>query len=1220
MYFNWRNWFNPILRPFQGRTRTSPRVARKRSKLLARPGLERLEDRLAPAIGTLEFVSATSSFVEGDILQIAIRLTTDAPLDNDVSVDIDPGTGSAINGTDFNMFSGAALTFLTTDPPTIVSGVGFVYDQLLNLGTKDDLRVESNETIEFLLANLNFSAPDSISLGTQTTTVTLTDNDSATVAINSAVVYVLTEGATSEFVPVTLTLNTSGDVGTAGLDVTVKANLPVTADFTAIDATFSPGDFTSVSANITVTAIDDRRVERTSEAIDDQLLSVTDNGGLGANVTVAGTSQPVDIVVNDNDSASVSIANGTNSVTEGSATSTAPVTLTLSTTGTGTEGLDVTVKANLTGNADYSGNEALFSPGDFSSSSASIEVIAIDDRRLEEAESFADQFATVTDSGGANVAVSASSGTRTIDVADNETATIAFEADKSSSEGTPSPSVLVNLTIVASGNGTTGLDTTVSIDVGNSGAGTATPGGVDFTFSPQTVTFTPGNFTGSGIGASLTLINDQLVESNETIDLAFTSGPSTDLGGRITVTDSDHTLTIADNDSAMVSVSDGTTSVAEGSGSANVTATLTLFTSGTGPQQLASDIVVNLAGNADYTSTGVTFSAGALSGNTLDIVVSAVDDQRVERTTETFFDQSLLGVSSVNGATAGSPNIAVADNDSATVYTPGITAAVAEGGPDNAVQLVLTLQTSGAGTPGLDVTVSIDLPGNADYSTTAATFSPGDFSSKGALIFFLAVNDQRLEGTESFAGQLLSVTDDGGADVSVDPSAGATTIEVTDNESATILFEEAVNALDENTVAETRTVILNLAADGFGTIGLDQAITVRVSVDGASTAINGTAVGSDFTFTDPTDLLFAAADGSTFAQNVSIAFFEDFTAEGNEAAILGLSILNDGTNGQASIPNLALKSNTTTIVDDDTAADRRFDLPVAGTYTLTTSGASYQLFQGAALIASEPAGAFHILINGTAGPDEIIVEVRSTSLYNLTLDGQGDENFLRIRDLTGGAALVDSPTSATSGTIQVSYNGGSTSTIAYQNLYAPVLIATASPLPAWTINHPGYSQTVLTTGGKGAKTFTLTGGALPPGLILSPTGVISGKPTLAGTFTFTLKAADTVGDFAVKTFSLTINKAIVFVPATLPTYTVGALYSKFITTTGGTGAKTLSVVGSLPPGLTFNAATGKLSGTIKVTSPVGGFTITIRAVDAVGAITTKIYKLTGVLSVYRRGL
>jgi hypothetical protein len=57
-----------------------------------------------------------------------------------------------------------------------------------------------------------------------------------------------------------------------------------------------------------------------------------------------------------------------------------------------------------------------------------------------------------------------------------------------------------------------------------------------------------------------------------------------------------------------------------------------------------------------------------------------------------------------------------------------------------------------------------------------------------------------------------------------------------------------------------------------------------------------------------------------------------------------------------------------------------------------------------------------------------------------------------------------------------------------------------------------YSQT-LGVSGTGSVTWTLDNGNLPDGLALNPnTGEISGIPTTAGTFNFTVKVANTAGN------------------------------------------------------------------------------------------------------------
>jgi hypothetical protein len=180
-----------------------------------------------------------------------------------------------------------------------------------------------------------------------------------------------------------------------------------------------------------------------------------------------------------------------------------------------------------------------------------------------------------------------------------------------------------------------------------------------------------------------------------------------------------------------------------------------------------------------------------------------------------------------------------------------------------------------------------------------------------------------------------------------------------------------------------------------------------------------------------------------------------------------------------------------------------------------------------------------------------------------------------------------------------------------------IRVTPPSPLPAGNIGL-AYSQRITATGGTGSGTFTFSlanGSVLPAGLTLNPNGTISGTPRgPAGTFNFVVRATDSLGQTADVAYAMTVGAPlpITISPATLPVGTVSTPYTATVSATGGLAPFTFAVTaGSLPAGLTLNAATGVISGTPVLGNLTSTFTVT--ATDALGASASRAYSV-GVVS------
>lgn len=167
-----------------------------------------------------------------------------------------------------------------------------------------------------------------------------------------------------------------------------------------------------------------------------------------------------------------------------------------------------------------------------------------------------------------------------------------------------------------------------------------------------------------------------------------------------------------------------------------------------------------------------------------------------------------------------------------------------------------------------------------------------------------------------------------------------------------------------------------------------------------------------------------------------------------------------------------------------------------------------------------------------------------------------------------------------------------------QAAMATTLTITTTTLPIGYVGS-NYSKTLVASGGSGTGyTWTISAGSLPAGLSLT-SGVITGKPTTAGTTNFTLKVTDSAANSATAAVSIQVKPAVAVTTTKLATGYLNIAYSATLTATGGTGiGYTWSIpAGTLPAGLSLTSATGVISGkpTVK-----GSSSVTFKVTDSLG--------------------
>jgi hypothetical protein len=353
------------------------------------------------------------------------------------------------------------------------------------------------------------------------------------------------------------------------------------------------------------------------------------------------------------------------------------------------------------------------------------------------------------------------------------------------------------------------------------------------------------------------------------------------------------------------------------------------------------------------------------------------------------------------------------------------------------------------------------------------------------------------------------------------------------------------------------------------------------SLTGLTLGSNGNLYGSSGDSTSSDGEIFDVAPGSGAAKTLLAAFTGGYAAlvQGSDGNFYGVTA--DGELIEAK-PSPPLNAPVQLVVAGQAVHQMQHPLFVASsvdanmsaTLNWTVSNAdslSARQCYAFAQIGAPGAAAWTGLQTGTPGPD----------------------------NATFGGSISFTLTAPGTYSYAISCGGNESAMTSLTVTIAPLTIS-ETPLAAGTIG-ARYSATLTVTGGAGPYTWSIASGTLPGGLQLDPsTGVISGTPTAAGTFSFTAEVKDSQSTPATATasFSITISVPPLTVAQTsLPGATVNSPWSATLSATGGIQPYAWSVApgSSLPNGLQLNASSGVISGT---PTENGTFNFVLEVTDA----------------------
>jgi hypothetical protein len=239
--------------------------------------------------------------------------------------------------------------------------------------------------------------------------------------------------------------------------------------------------------------------------------------------------------------------------------------------------------------------------------------------------------------------------------------------------------------------------------------------------------------------------------------------------------------------------------------------------------------------------------------------------------------------------------------------------------------------------------------------------------------------------------------------------------------------------------------------------------------------------------------------------------------------------------------------------------------------------------------------------------------------FQLSAQGGGSQTWSLVSgslpsgvQLGSNGLISGTPTATGDFTFKVQVSDGTrTASQTYTLTVVPKLKIDAVTVPAGEVARL-FKLQLAANGGKAGYSWALAGGTtLPAGVTLDgKSGVISGAPTVAGSFPVKLTVTDSLGFTDTVEVNLTFAPKLAITTKKLRNAKAGRAFSARLATLGGVAPRAWKIVrGSLPAGVHFSTRTGAFSGTPR---RAGKATLVVQVTDALGAVS----RVTLVLNVH----